>query len=243
MATVRVTYDGTGLLKISDEPTTPLQEGDWIAWHFENLEPGWLPYIRFATRFGPFHSLRSFPGGYLLGKGNTGVSGDYPYTAWVLDPASSKPVASADGTIGNAASTPDTSPEARVVFDESLPEPERLKVDPPVLRLNPGDTATWVVSGIPDGAFVTFDFGTREGSSEPMRGPFTAFYLVPGDEKGSARACGIGFVTKTEPKPSRSTYSYNIRVWDEKGTHLGWHDPAIDNIGPPIPPPDGDGEG
>ncbi len=243
--TVRVTYDSTtGSLLISPQEIAVVN-GNWVAWYFENLQPGWLPHIRFATRFGPFHSLRSWyesdqePG--FIGKGNIGPGEleRFTYTAWALDPAAGGPRASGTGTIHNAATLPNTSPEARVTFNPNAPKSERIQVSPELLRLNPGDTATWEVSGMPPGAFATMHFKTPEGS--PMR-PFAAFYLVPGDGQGTARASGIGFAVKQdEPVPDRFTYS--VCVWGADGKLLDGHDPTIDNIGPPIHPgePDDDG--
>jgi hypothetical protein len=244
---VSVTYNPeTGQL-VLDPPTVAVGNGAWVVWCFESLETGWLPYIRFTTRFGPFHSLRSWydPDKQrmcFIGKGNLGPSElkDFTYTAWALDPAAGRSVASGTGTVHNAATLQDTSPEARVTFNPEAPQSQRIRVSPEILSLSPGDTATWEVGGMPPGAFATLHFKTPDG--EPMRGPFTAFYLVPGDGQGTARASGIGFAVKeAEPVPDRFTYS--VCVWDAEGKLLDGHDPAIDNIGPPIPPPDGDGEG
>ncbi len=230
-------------------PVESVSDQDWIVWRFHGLPGGCLPYIKFASGFGPFRALRSYQGPdvaqpTLISKGHlarTSAGGDrHSYTAMVLDPAAELPVATATGTLLNLAESDDSSPDVLVTctYDPENPEDVKITIYPEALRLNEGDTASWRVTGLRDGDFATLQFLPAEGSPDPMRGPFMSFSLLPG-EGSDVRATAMGFVAGATTAPRR--FTYQLRVRDKDGNLLDGHDPTIDNIGPPIPPPGDDG--
>jgi hypothetical protein len=195
---------------------------------------------------GPFHSARSLGNDAVIGKGNTGMPGMYFYRAILIEPNEHEVIVSVTpGRIENTVTADpdqtDTSPEAVVTYDSLEPAPdERVKIKPEKLYLNTGDTATWVVSGLEEGMFVTFHFETLEGgTSTNLTGPFASFSAMAGGA-GEVRAQGTGFMkgagaSGTPPESIPAHFQYKIRVWNADGTPAGGHDPAIDNLGPPIP--------
>lgn len=229
---------------LSFDPTlTPLAQGDWVWWSFLDVPAGFIPFIQFqapAPLFGPFHSARSRGNDSVIGKGNTGVPGMYTYRAVLLDPETEQMITSAWlGGIYNEVTSDnaDTSPEAFATYHPGAPAGQQITVTPDSLCLNNGDTALWVVSGLQEGMFVTMHFDAPEGGRSANRsGPFAALCAVAGGAAGEMRLHGTGFMTEAgsdTPIPAR--FSYTIKVWDADGTLLGSHDPAIDNLGPPIP--------
>ena len=243
---VKVSVTGESL---SIEPLqVTLLPGDWVWWRFSNIPAGYLPFIRFTSsgHFGPFHSAGSLGNDSVFGKGNTGQVGQWSYRALLLDPATGATITSgSEGEIDNRATEVDTSPEAQVVVTRN-PDPQaepRFLVDiiPSALCLNAGDTASWTVSGLEDGMFVTFHFIEDESgtTSKNRTGPFASFFGMAGSEAGHIRAHATGFMTgagaHTPPASIPARFRYGIRVWSAAGDPLGGHDPVIDNLGPPIP--------
>lgn len=239
--------DAGGSLSIEPLQVT-LLAGDWVWWRFSNVPAGYVPFIQITSsgRFGPFHSMGSLGNDSVVGKGNTGQAGPYSYRALLLDPATGATITSgSEGTIDNKATEVDTSPEARVVVTPN-PDPQAepgflVEITPFTLCLNAGDTATWTVSGLQEDMFVTFHFvEDEEGTSSKNRtGPFASFTGMAGGGAGEVRAHATGFMTgagsHTPPASIPARFRYGIRVWSAAGDPLGGHDPAIDNLGPPIP--------
>ena len=116
-----------------------------------------------------------------------------------------------------------------MTFDHNQPEGEKVVVSPDTIRINEGDTVNWTVTGLRPGHFVTFQFLDSEGLPAIL---FKSFSLLPGEGPGEARASAMGFLAGEK---GQGSYTYQIRVRSEAGDLLGGHDPAIDNIGPPIP--------
>jgi hypothetical protein len=231
---VSVVWDGT-YLKI--EPNDiELGDGDWVRWSFEGIEKNDFGFISFQTRFGPFHSLRSFANASVLGKGNTGPANvnAYPYQAMILDPNADVPVAQAGGTINNVASKTDTAPEVLVYYNADT---KTLQLAPETLGLNPGDTATWYFMNLPDDAFACFRFDPLVPGMSETFGPFVDFYACGGNGLVDVRASGTGFAA-LPAMAENDSFTYHIQVRDSQGKLLASHDPAIDNLGPPPPPPE-----
>lgn len=237
--TIVVTF-ADGQLSIDPDPFT-VEDGDWVVWRFEGLPEGCLPFIRFSSRFGPFQALRSYGGMQIVSKGHlpsTGsAAGDsHAYTAMVLKAEESHPRASQQGTIVNHATAEEPLPDVLVTFNPEKPEGERVVVCPDRIRINEGDSVSWRVTGLRPGHFVTFQFLDGEGASARL---FKSFSLLPGESPDEARASAMAFLAMAGAAPS--SFSYQIRVRNAAGELLGGHDPAIDNIGPPIPTGDGGG--
>lgn len=232
---------------LSFAPThTTLAPGDWVWWHFSHVPAGYVPFIQFeGSQLGPFHSVRSLGNDAVIGKGNTGQPGAYTYRAILLDPETGATMTSGYvGEIDNQVEDVDTSPEAQVVVTPILgsnPRRVEVRITPDTLRLNTGDTASWTVSGLEPDTFMTFHFEKADdGTTSTNRtGPFAAFMGMAGGGNGELRAHATGFMTgagsPTPPETIPARFSYWINVWSVQGEHLGGHDPAIDNMGPPIP--------
>ena len=235
--TIVVTFAG-GHLTIDPDPFT-VEDGDWVVWRFEGVPDGCLPYVRFPSGFGPFQALRSYGGMQIVSKGHlpraeSADGNSHTYTAMILKAEEVHPRASQQGTIVNHATAEEPLPDVLVTFDHDKPEGEKVVVSPDTIRINEGDTVNWRVTGLRPGHFVTFQFLDGEGAPARL---FKSFYLLPGERPGEARASAIGFLAGAGAAPS--SFSYQIRVRSEAGDLLGGHDPAIDNIGPPIPVGDG----
>ncbi len=231
--TIEATF-AEGHLTIDPDPCI-VEDGDWVVWSFKGVPDGCLPYIRFSSGFGPFHALRSYGGLQIVSKGHlpsTG-SGSHAYTAMILKAEEAHPLASKQGTIVNHATAGEPLPDVLVTFDPDKPEGEKVVVSPDTIRINEGDTVNWRVSGLRPGHFVTFQFLDSEGAPARL---FKSFSLLPGEGPGEARASALGFLAGEK---GQGSYTYQIRVRSEAGDLLGGHDPAIDNIGPPIPTGDG----
>jgi len=238
--TVEPDSESESKLKVSPQDIE-LNDGDWVRWSFTMpLGDDQFGFIFFSPRLGPFHSLRSSGNSGFLGKGNIGPAANpsYGYTAMLLQVGGKDPIATGEGTITNKATKPDTSPDVFVTYnsDPSLTPPEALTVSSETVGLNFGDTATWCVSELPDGAFVNFRF-TVDGvpaSQMPANGPFVNFYAV-GDGPTTVRASGTGFAMVplggSQAWPAKITYYLEVR--DQNGVLLGSHEPVIDNLGVP----------
>lgn len=234
--TIVVTF-AEGQLSI-DPDVLHVGDGDWVVWSFEGVPDGCLPYVRFSSGFGPFHALRSYGGMQIVSKGHLPSTGNdsHAYTAMILKAEELHPRASQGGTIVNHATADEPLPDVLVTFNPDQPEGEKVVVSPDPIRINEGDTVSWRVTGLRPGHFVTFQFLDGEGAPARL---FKSFSLLPGEDPGEARASALGFLAGEGAAPS--SFSYQIRVRSEAGDLLGGHDPTIDNIGPPIPPPGEDG--
>ncbi len=241
-----VEEDTRKLLRINP-PDVELNNGDWVRWTFPPLPDDQFGFVFFNTRFGPFHSLRSAGNSAVLGKGNIGsvsLAGtsdhnQYNYTAMILRMGERDPIATGAGKITNQATRVDTSPEVFVTYDPDpkLPLSQAIKVIPDPVSLNPGDTATWYFSNLPEGAFANFLF-TLDGVQTPANGPFVNFYAMSGG-LAAVQASGTGFAVvplgENQPWPAKITYYLEVR--NLEGVLIGSHDPVIDNLGvPPTSP-------
>ena len=222
-------------LTIDSSPA--VNDGDWVLWQFPELKDNQFGFIFFNTRFGPFHSLRSLGNTAVVGKGSTGSGpGSYDYTAMILQAGSRDPIATGDGKITSQATQVDTSPDVLVTYNPApgLTLAEAITVTPDPVRLNPGDTATWYFSNLPEGAFANFLF-LLEGMPPSQNGPFVNFYAARGSDPSSVRASGTGFaiapVGEVQSWPAKIIYLVELRNQD--GVLLGNHEPVIDNLGVP----------
>lgn len=232
---IKVTYvAGSTSLEVSPA-TVALQPGQPVHWQFENVPKNYLAFVHFPvplgstlpTPFGPFQYLEPTCSS-VLGIGNTGVRGDYRYTAMVLNRKKAR--AKGEGTIQNGKGGKDTSPDALVIYD---PSKSSLEVKPYTLRLAKGRRAIWYIQGIPSNHFVTFEF---PGFENRMTGPFTHLSLSRGD--GSAcLVTGIGFrvADQTEVHEEVDDVTYCIQVRKPDGSLAGGEDPVIESVGPPGP--------
>jgi len=232
---VIVEYTGEGILQVSpcDFEYNP---GDWVSWAFKNSPPDSFGYLRFenAPALGPFHSLRSGSSSEaLVGKGNTGTHTDnrFRYKALLLNRNLEEGVlaTSQEAWVTQKAAGPDTTPDVTVTYQG---EGQKLLVEPYTLALNRGDTALWHFKGFPEGYFATFQFEVAPGGAHP----FVDFYVTP-PQPGSSdtfRANGIGFGVNLDAQPTR--LEYHVQVRDSDGRIVSNDDPAIDNLGPPVPP-------
>jgi hypothetical protein len=234
--TIVVTFAG-GHLSIDPE-VLHVGDGDWAVWRFMDLPAHCLPYVRFGSGFGPFHSLRTYDEAmHIVSKGHVAKSEHatenyHAYTVMILPPDKDSPVASQAAMIVNEVTAGDPLPDVQVTFN---PGDSSIDVSPDRIRINEGDIVNWRVTGLPAGAFVTFQFLDEEGAPARL---FKSFSLLPG-EGSDVQASAMGFLAGAGAAPS--SFSYQIRVRDQDGNLLGGHDPAIDNIGPPIPTGDDGG--
>jgi hypothetical protein len=249
--TVLVTRNGSQLT--IDPQEFALENGTWVEWVFEGLQPGEYAFISFAPpapRLGPFYSLRSLDDKRFLGKGHKKIGGEnlaggsYAYRALILAPTQSDAVASGVGMVTNCATQENTSPEIRVKYSEVKDGQGQvidhvLEVKPDPVGLNWGDTATWVFEDLPANAFPFFQFNSLPEPPEepPGIGPFVAFNASTSLQDSSARASAMGFAVYYPDPNTYPSFTYHIELRDWEGKLLASHDPAIDNLGPP-PPPD-----
>jgi len=246
---VEIRRDAEGQYSFDPPAPVTLGPGDWVWWQFKDIPAGRALFIQFqapSPQFGPFHSVRSLGNDSVIGKGNTGHAGPYSYRVLLLNPKTGEPEFSQyqeDG-IDNQGQV-DTSPVAFVQYTAHSADP--IRVTPDSLRLNAGDTATWVIRGLEEGMFVTFNFtnaaDTADDTASANRtGPFSSFFAMAdggSSEERVVRAHATGFMTgagsDTPPDPIPAQFRYWIHVWNSDGTPAGKHDPVIDNLGPPIP--------
>jgi hypothetical protein len=255
---VTVSLETSPTPRLRIEPASiELRDGDWVYWKFEDLPEGQFGFISFAPplpRLGPFSSLRSCSTAtdkFFLGKGNKGPAhgGDYEYLALFLDPESDAPFASGTGRIDNLATREDAAREVAdiVVTYSQVNNPDGsveriLDVAPDPVALNTGDTAIWHFENLPAEAFACFKFTLDPARVPSMReeafGPFTFFEARNGDDPGAVQASGAGFgmAIPRDERGQAPTFTYHVEVRDWNGERLASHDPAIDNLGPPIPP-------
>ncbi|HEX4965830.1 MAG TPA: hypothetical protein VF173_33790 [Thermoanaerobaculia bacterium] len=241
MAEQRVNITQTGSQLIIDS-SPAVKDGDWVLWQFPEMLDNQFGFVFFQNRFGPFHSLRSLGNTVVVGKGNVGSvppdSASYDYTAMILQTEVADPIATGAGTITNQATREDTSPEVLVAYNPDLPPSQAITVTPDPVSLNPGDTATWYFSNLPDGAFANFLF-KLDGMPSSRNGPFVNFYAVGGSGPVTLRASGTGFAVaplgEIQAWPAKIIYYFEIRNQD--GVLIGSHEPVIDNLGvPPTSP-------
>lgn len=231
-----VIYDAeTGQLTL-DKPVVDLASGDQIQWIFPNTPSHLLPHIYFSTQegvekelFGPFQYLEPFSD-RLIGLGNSGEPGPYPYTVLLLN--ENGPVATSSGIeaiINNLSGLENTSPDALVRY-EAESDPHFL-VEPFTLTLEWRRTAIWYIEDIPPGHFVTFRFN---GFEDPMTGPFLSFSLSRGFGS-SWLANGAGFLFDQDPLQLGPPISYRVTLRNSLGTVVAVKDPVIEPLGtPPI---------
>ncbi len=225
---VEVTFVAEQVPLEVDPDQVDLETGKPVAWAFNNVPDGDLPFIHFDAvdnPFGPFQFLEISASG-MTGLGNTGAAGEHAYTALLLRQAG--PVAASDSntSVDNEGTGADTSPFALVIFDPNA-SPPVLTVDPSPLRVQTGGTAVWYIRGLPEDHFITFDF---EHSNE-NRGPFSALLLSRDFDGGRRLVIGTGS-TLAQP----DSVVYHLRVRDADGVTVASSDPAIDPLGPPPQP-------
>jgi hypothetical protein len=213
-----------------------LNHGDVVHWVLSGeRHDDRFPQIIFQTQanaqgqqFGPFEYLEPSLSG-VIGLGNTGHSGSYPYTVLLLDEHG--PVGTpASASIDNASSLLNTSPQAIIRFDS---ETQKLNVEPPHLLVELKHTAIWHIQGIPQDCFITFHF---DDPAHPIEGPFLSFSLSR-DLEDSDRwlATGTGLLFDVEPSLLPFSIGYSVALRDAQGnvlTHTP--DPVIEPLGPPI---------
>ncbi len=234
---VSVDYQDDGTLQLSPSQFE-YNPKDWVVWTFQNLPDGSFGYLRFENSpgLGPFHSLRTGSPNVVVGKGNTGVeeNATFHYKAMLLNRTGKGVVAVSkeEASVTQKSAKRDTTPDVTVTY---LGKGIALRVEPYDLALNTGDTALWHFEGFLEGHFATFQFEVTP--SDPH--PFVDFYVTPPQpgSSGTFRANGIGFGVNLDPKkPKRLTY--HVQVRDQDGKIVSNDDPAIDNLGPPVPPTD-----
>lgn len=216
-----------------------VEDSDYVVWDFPDLLNDQFGFVFFDTRFGPFHSVRSFSNRQILGKGNVGQKADnrYDYTAMIVKVGTIDPVATGRGELTNRAIAANTTPEVFVTYHPPSPGvAARITVEPLRLALNLGDTATWHVLGLPEDAFADFYFDPASPAMREATGPFAAFYAVNGREAGAVLASGMSFVTTVSDEDWKDSYRYHVEVRGADGKRLAAHDPIIDNLGPPPTP-------
>ena len=237
---VTVSFDRNARTLTIDPTEVHVGNREWVRWKFQGLLEGEFGFISFAPplpRFGPFHSLRSFPPSSFLGKGNKGgAAGDaYGYRALVIAPDEPEAQASAVGMVINNATEENTAPEIQVTYlDEN---PPRLEVSPDPVGLNTGDTATWRFAGLPKNAFAGFRFDPVDDGMPQGLGPFIAFNACAGGDPNSVEASGTGFAVAGSRLQETERFTYRIEIRDWAGRRLASHDPQIDNLGPPLTNP------
>jgi len=237
---VNVIQEGTHLRL---EPPAPVEvgDGDQVRWIFpDDLPRTQLGFVFFPTRFGPFHSLRSFSNYEILSNGNIGSAspgtGQYDYAAIILEPGRPDPIATGQGAIINRATGVNTAPECYVTYHPDRPPEEALEVTPDRLGLYEGDTATWYLLNLPGGAFANFQFLTDPPPPAPLdaaTGPFVAFYACGGSGPVTVRANGTGFLAGIKNEDRLKQYIYHLEVRDAEGRLLASHEPLIDTLGAP----------
>ena len=247
--TVKVTVTVTG------DPNNPtltlsplnvdLNSGDVLEWDFQGVPSDCVPGILFDSAFGPFQALDVQGKSVVLGLGNLGTGGDYPYRAQLLDlngvRATSPDRDKDKGTVHNLVSVLDTSPSV-VIQCQTMPNSETpggLDVTSSLqgsgnLSLFVGDMAIWYVTGLPFGYFVSFRFPADTDSGEDSTvGPFKSFLFtrgVGGESSGAVEVIGVGF---NPPADALNPITYHIDIRDTFGVVVSHQDPIIDNLGQP----------
>jgi hypothetical protein len=224
-------------LTFAPSPNIDLDDGDQVRWIFPDLPSNQFGFVFFTPRLGPFHSLRSISNTEILGKGNIGTASKklYGYTAMILELGRGNPITTGKGTVNNRGTRVNTTPDVLVTYHPPANgEPATLTVDPLVLTLNPGDTATWSFLDLPDGAFADFQFDLESSGMKEATGPFVAFYACNGSDAVTVLANGTGFVATVPRTAWVCRYRYHIEVRNADGKLIGSHDPLIDTLG--IPP-------
>jgi hypothetical protein len=223
MPEVFVTRNGAELTV--SNPQVPLETGDWVVWRFLGLDLHEMACIHFHSLehpYGPFQALEpsSF---HVRGLGNSGIPGEYPYTAFVLDDAGVVATSHGSTSVVNLSATEDTSPVATIRCTENS-----LHVEPLTLKVEKDRTALWYVTGLPQGHFISFHF---EGFPDDMVGPFTsfAFYHVSGE---SRVAIGTDF-KGPQPDSTDGKVHYRVRLRRPDGSVLAGDDPVIEPPGWP----------
>ncbi len=232
---IHVRISGTSLT-FTPSPDVDLDDGDQVKWIFPDLPNDQFGFVFFTPRLGPFHSLRSVSNTEILGKGNVGSASNdlYGYTAMVLTLGKVDPEATGHGTVNNRGTRVNTTPDVRVAYHPPANgNPATLTVDPLILPLNPGDTATWDFVALPDGAFADFQFDLHSSGMKEATGPFVAFYATNGGDAATVLANGTGFVATIPIAEQVRRYRYHIEVRGMDGKRLASHDPLIDNLGAP----------
>ena len=234
---IHVSVSGAAGLTFAPSPNVDLADGDQVRWIFPDLPNNQFGFVFFTPRLGPFHSLRSVSNTEILGKGNIGSAGNnlYGYTAMILELGRDMPVATGTGAVNNRGTWVNTTPDVLVIYQPPVNEEEAatLAVDPPVLILNPGDTATWSFINLPAGAFADFQFDLESSGMKEATGPFVAFYACNGSDVVTVLANGTGFVAAVPPTAWVREYRYHIEIRGSNGQRLASHDPLIDNLGVP----------
>lgn len=218
---VTITRDGNQLLV--DPLQIELDLGDSVQWEFEDPDLDGLGYINFLSPehpFGPFQFV--VPTTALVhGFGNTGIAGEYPYIALILDADGVKATsASVEAKIVNNSTTVATS-EATIRHDETF------HIDPPTLRVQRGQTALWYIPGLTNGQFVTFLF---DGFEDELVGPFSTFAITRGFDNAQI-AIGVDF---KGPLSGHDSVHYQVALREQDGTVSALSpDPVIEPVGSP----------
>lgn len=225
MPEVFVTRNGTELTV--SNPQTPLEAGDWVVWHFPPLNPQELTFIHFHSLehpFGPFQYLEP-SSVHVRGLGNSGLPGEYHYTAFILNEQGVAARSHGSASIVNLSATEDTSPDATLHYDG-----QTFLHEPPTLKVEVGRTALWYITGVPADHFVTFLF---DGFEDAMVGPFSSFAISRGfgDAWVATGTDFTGQVPNTEPVQIR--IQYHVRLHRPDGTVLAGGDPVIEPPGWP----------
>jgi hypothetical protein len=236
---VSVTFNGSGFPLSINQPVIDLQNEDTVEWIFQSLPSGCMGYIVFNSPscqpFGPFQALKNSVG-VVTGIGNSGILGEYSYTALVLDPNDS--IASSEGTvtrITNSSEVMNTVSNALGWAVYTPGDPPTIKVAPENLRAGGLQTIVWLIEDVPTDFFVTFRF---EDFSDPLTGPFSSFLLSR--SYGTTRlAVGTGFDAGLRIQGNlEGSIRYFVEVRDPQGTVVAFHDPVIEPLGsPPNPNP------
>ncbi len=223
MPEVTVTRNGEELA-ISN-PQVPLEAGDWVVWRFAGLAIDEIACVHFHSLehpYGPFQALEpsSF---HVRGLGNSGIAGEYPYTAFILNEQGVVARSTEPASVLNLSTTEDTSPVATIHCTE-----DSLHVEPPFLKVEIDRTALWYVTGLPPGHFITFQF---EGFQDEMVGPFSSFAFL--NISGASRvAIGANFSGPLEGSIDGRVF-YHVSLRRPDGTVLASDDPVIEPPGWP----------
>ncbi len=228
---VNVFYRGEDVPLEVDPSHRDLRPGCAIVWQFHGVPSGCRASIQFGPEslnttatepVGPFHYLKHLAS-VVTGFGNSGLAGEYPYTALVLNDQVVL-ATSASARIDNHSSVAEEIEDAFGFFAEE--DGKRVVVVmPPILQIHSGGTIVWFIEEVPTDCSVEFSF---TDFPDPEQGLFSSFSV---HQEGTSRvATGTGF---SDQFPIGAKIKYCVTVTRPQGSWTVRHDPVIESLGPP----------
>lgn len=231
ISTINVVYRGEDVPLEVDLPHSDLRSSHSIRWRFHGVPSGCRASIQFgpgllntpdAEAAGPFQHLKHSASG-VTGYGNTGLAGEYSYTALVLNHQGV--LATSAGTRIDNHSSMEEELHGALAFFAEIEESRFVVVEPTELRVHYGSTIIWSIEEVPADCLVSFIF---QGFQEATDGLFSSFSIT---QEGNPRtAIGTGF---SDQIPIGTKIKYCVAVTRDHDSWTVTHDPVIESLGPP----------